>query len=335
MTSAHAIARFTSPLRRFLHWFTAPGPTLPLAVFRILMALFCLFKLWAIRDSIFDIYGEYGFVQWAITRATLDSSLPHLGNITLWLARWQVTPHGTVVLVLGVYCTALCLVAAGILTRSVALLAWLLELIMMHTGAGTLYGMDYFTHIGLFYLVIMPSSDRLSLPVALGRRPRYQTVSAGVTRRMLQLQMALIYGSSGIEKSLGPQWWNGEAIWRSMTLPVFHVFDLTWLASVPWLPMMIGWSVLLTEGGYLVAMWFRRTRLPWFCAIVGMHLGIGLFMGMWVFAAVMITLNIGAFGAEVWHDAVGLYRNAVSHRHGDKLTANEPELGMVPAQQSA
>ena len=287
---------------RFVRWFTAPGPAAPLAVFRILLCLFCLFKLWMVRGSLHEVYGQYGFVQWAVTRGTLDNALPHVGNLALLLRRFHLSADSTVSLVLGTYCSAIVLLGLGILARPMAALAWAIELILMHSGAGMLYGMDYFTHIGLFYLIVMPSADALSVPSLLGWRNRPVSVAAGVTRRMLQIQLALVYGSSGFEKSLGIQWWNGEAIWRSLTLPVFRTHDFGWLAWVPWLAMLVGWSVLLTEGGYLFAVWSRRTRALWFGMAVGMHLGIGLFMGMWVFSSIMIVLNIGAFGYEAWCD---------------------------------
>jgi hypothetical protein len=34
----------------------------------------------------------------------------------------------------------------------------------------------------------------------------------------------------------------------------------------------------------------------WLAAIVGLHLGIALFLGLYTFAAVMIVLSVAAFG---------------------------------------
>ena len=162
--------------------------------------------------------------------------------------------------------------------------------------------MDYFTQIGLFYCIIMPVADAVSIPPLLGWRTPTLSVSAGVTRKMLQIQLCIIYSSSGLEKASGIQWWNGEAIWRALSLPVFHRFDVSWLAFVPTLAVVAGWSVLAIECGYCMMMWMRRTRMLWFVLTVSMHLGIGMFMGMWLFALIMIILNSGAFGYDVWND---------------------------------
>src|SRR5437868_14008234 len=105
----------------------------------------------------------------------------------------------------------------------------------MHAGGGLLYGMDYFAHIGLFYCIIMPTSNAVSLPVVLGWRNSSPSIAAGLTRKMLQVQLCIVYLSSGLEKACGIEWWNGEAIWRSVTLPTFKEFDVSWIAYVPWL----------------------------------------------------------------------------------------------------
>jgi hypothetical protein len=39
-----------------------------------------------------------------------------------------------------------------------------------------------------------------------------------------------------VEKALGEQWWNGEAVWRAvMGAPLASPIDCTFLDTVPWL----------------------------------------------------------------------------------------------------
>jgi hypothetical protein len=148
----------------------------------------------------------------------------------------------------------------------------------------------------------MPVGDYLSLDVYTGKRQSHSSTAAGISRKMLQLHMCIVYFSSGLEKASGSQWWNGEAIWRSVMLPVFHQFDMGWMAHVPWLPMMIGWSVLAIEIGYAFFIWSRRTRLIWLVITAGMHFFIGVFLGMWLFGSIMIILNLGAFLYDALRD---------------------------------
>lgn len=290
---------FRSLFRRAEAWFTAPGSPVPLAWFRIAVALFCLLNTFIVHNYILDLYGQYGYVQWAITRASLYSGLPHIGNVALALKPLGLSADQTVYILLAVWLFALVGLLAGIYTRSMAVLTWCIHYLWMHAGGGLVYGMDIFTHIALLYAMLMPCGDALSLDVLVGRRKSEPSVAAGVTRRMLQLHVCIVYTSSGLEKAAGIQWWNGEAIWRSLMLPVFNQYNFGWLAHVPWLAMAIGWSVMVIETGYGFAVWFRGTRAIWIALAIAMHLGIGMFLGMWTFALIMIILNLGAFGPEV------------------------------------
>ncbi len=298
-------------LKRVVAAFERADSPRSLGWFRIAMALFCLLKLWSVRDSLMEVYGQYGFIQWAITRGTLPEPLPHLGNVALFLGKFGLSANEAVYAILWTYVAALVQLLLGVWTRFAAATAWCLHLLLMYGSAGLLYGMDYFTHIGLFYCIIMPAGAAVSLPALLQRRAITPSVEAGVTRRMLQIQMCIVYASAGLEKAKGIQWWNGDAVWRSLTLPVFGQLDFSWLASVPWLAMLLGWSVLLIEVGYAFMMWWPRTRVPWLLATCGFHLGIGLFMGMWLFAFIMVILNLGAFG----HDAVKDIRTKFASRN--------------------
>lgn len=288
-----------SAFKRFEGWFTSPDSPLPLAWFRIALASFCFLHTFIVRHYLLELYGQYGYVQWAITRAHLYDGLPHLGDIAFALRRFGVTADQTVYIVLAVWIFALVGLLLGIYTRFMAVLTWCIHYLWMHAGGGLVYGMDIFTHIGLLYLMLMPAGDALSLDVLLGRRKFQPSVAAGLTRRMLQIHVCIVYTSSGLEKAMGIQWWNGEAMWRSLMMPVFNQLDFGWLSHVPVLAMIGGWSILAIETGYGVAVWFRKTRPIWIALTVGMHLGIGLFLGMWMFGAIMIILNLGAFGYEV------------------------------------
>jgi len=61
---------------------------------------------------------------------------------------------------------------------------------------------------------------------------------------------------------------------------------------------LAGALICLLEASYPFLVWSRRTRLPALLAICLMHVMIGLAMGMYLFALVMIVLNLAAFGPE-------------------------------------
>ena len=107
----------------------------------------------------------------------------------------------------------------------------------------------------------------------------------------MQVHLCVIYLAAGLDKAMGRQWWNGEAIWQTVSQPAFSTFDLSWLARHSWIPMLAGWGTLVVEIGYVFLIWPRRTRKVWCIATIGLHLGIGLFMGLVFFSSVMILLT--------------------------------------------
>ncbi len=51
----------------------------------------------------------------------------------------------------------------------------------------------------------------------------------------------------------------------------------------------------MIELGYPLLIWRKQTRTLWLALVCAMHAGIGLMMGMHLFALVMIILNLAAF----------------------------------------
>ena len=162
------------------------------------------------------------------------------------------------------------------------------------------YGVDTFTTIGLFYLMIAPLPDRFAVDSILWKPRLRDPERLGFHRRVLQLHLCLIYFFGGISKSIGIDWWNGDSIWRALTRPPFNLIAPELLArSVPLLAAL-GIAVCLLETGYPIFIWIRRTRVPWLLGVLVMHLSIGLAMGLYLFALIMIVLNLAAFAPVRW-----------------------------------
>lgn len=191
------------------------------------------------------------------------------------------------------YVAALHLLLAGYRTRIAAIVAWLLHLSLKTTGTASAYGVFEFTTIALFYCSVFPVGAAWSLDAISSRRDVSFESKLGL--RVVQLHLCIVYLSSGIEKVRGEQWRNGEAIWRAVMRPRFAAFDLSWLAAHPAIPLLACWATLVIELGYAVFIWPQRTRRIWALSTVGLHLGIGVFLGLWSFAAMMIVLNVAGF----------------------------------------
>jgi hypothetical protein len=188
---------------------------------------------------------------------------------------------------------------AGLFSRPVALLAWFLQLSAAKSGGLFSYGADNFVTIGLFYLMIAPLPDRWSLDWWRQSHHQENPHRLGFHRRVLQIHLCFIYFFGGLTKCLGAGWWNGSNIWRALTSPPFDYFPMGLLAT--WSPLLVvlGISVCLIETSYAFLIWPRWSRRVLLYAVCAMHAAVGLLMGMYLFALIMLVLNFAAFGIDV------------------------------------
>jgi hypothetical protein len=275
----------------------APAAPHPLGLFRIAVSLFALVQLGLLWPYLHQLYGNFGFVQWVILEASPETWVPSIGKLCLALQPYGVSAAACVKGVFGVYALSLVGLALGWKTRAFAMVAWLSHALTINSGYLSLYGVDTMIHICLFYFAWMPVGAAFSIDQWLRRRPAAATVGARIALRTLQTHLCIIYLNAGTAKMQGPQWWNGEAIWRALMNPEFFgAFDFSWLARFPLVAMLLGWSTLLIEVGYAFFIWPRRLRPWWVAATVGLHLGIGVTMGLWMFSVMMILMTVSAFG---------------------------------------
>lgn len=193
-----------------------------------------------------------------------------------------------------------CSLSLGFASRICAVLCWLLHLSAVKSGGFISYGVDNFMTIGLFYLMLSPLPDRLSLDAWLRKGRLRSSALAGFFRRVLQLHLSIIYFFSGLAKCLGSGWWDGSNIWRALTRPPFNVIAPEVLVRWSYLLPILGIMICIIEMAYPVFIWPRRTRFIWLGLVIGMHVGIGVTMGMYLFALIMIVLNIAAFGPGIF-----------------------------------
>lgn len=281
-------------------WLTPADPT-PLAWFRIGAALVGLAQLAVLWPHLDSLYGNFGLVQWVIMESGTGELLPGLGRLALATRHLGLGVDATLHLVFALYGVSLVAVLLGFRARLFAFLALAAHVLTTNSGYLSLYGVDTMLHVVLFYLCFVPASGTLSVDAWRGVATGEPSVAARIGLRTLQLHLCVIYLDAGFSKAVGEQWWTGEALWRALMLPQFAQFDLSWLSAHPWLLALGCWATLLIECGYAVAVWFPRVRTPWVLSLLALHAGIGVFMGLWLFSAMMIVLNVTLFlsGAAV------------------------------------
>jgi len=198
----------------------------------------------------------------------------------------------------ALFCAGCCLLL-GIFSRAAAIAAWFLHLCAVMSGNLMSYGMDNFTTIGLFYLMLAPLPDSYTLDQRIWKPKPKDPHFHGLFRRALQLHLCVIYFFSGLAKCLGAGWWNGTSLWRSLTSPPFNILPLEVLVKGKYVFAIAGLCIWLLEISYPVLIWPKRTRPIWLAGILALHVATGLTMGLHLFALIMIVLNLAAFGPGI------------------------------------
>lgn len=308
----------------------AAQPTWPLAFFRIGLGGICFGKMLALYGSFIELYGQYGFIQWTLSKLSNYSFTPHIGDASIFLSDvFQISTDNATYLLLYIYAILCVMLVVGLFTRFTTVVLFFLHLAFINTGNAVIYGVDVFTQMALFYGMFFPLSSAYTLDNKIGISEFKKCSSgAGISLRCIQIQMCMVYFSTAIEKSLGIQWWNGEAIWRTFMMPIFKTYDFSWLANLPLIAIITGILVLIIEAGYIVAMWIPKLRVVCLVLISALHLNISILMGMWFFGFVMIFLSFFAFGHYIIKDLTLIFGN-YQLRHTTSSANNIESLSTI------
>lgn len=247
------------------------------------------------------------------------------------------------------------LFTVGLWTRVTSVLTWLAAVSYIHRTQQVLFGMDTMMNILLFYLMIGDSGAALSVDRVIKRyravklslersgtvdvatlaylhQPPY-SVSAGFALRLLQVHFCFIYLASGLSKLKGAAWWNHNAYWDTLVNPEFTLVHYNWYESL----VRAAASnrvvyALLAAGGIFVTffaeiglpflIWTKRR--PWIMMFAFMlHAGIAVFMGLWIFSLLMMTLLLSYLpGAAIRDRLFG--EPATADKLTVRLTARTP-----------
>jgi hypothetical protein len=258
-----------------------------------------------------------------------------LGNpiFSIW---FHVTDPAGMAVAHAVALVIIFLFTIGFCTRVTSVLTWLAAVSYIHRTQQILFGMDTMMNILLFYLMIGNSGAAMSVDRLINRyravraslrrsggvdaatqayldRPP-PSVASGFAIRLLQVHFCFIYMASGLSKLKGPAWWNTNAYWDTLANPEFTMIYYRWYESLvrEMVSSHVLYSVMaaLTVGftffceiGLPFLVW---TRLRPFIIVCGflLHAGIAVFMGLWIFSLLMMTLLLGYLPGAAIRDRI-------------------------------
>jgi hypothetical protein len=252
----------------------------------------------------------------------MESRIAHrLGNpiFSLW---FHVTDPVGMAVAHSVVLVIIVLFTVGFCTRVTSVLLWLAAISYIHRTQQVLFGMDTMMNILLFYLMIGNCGAALSVD-RLIRRYRVvkaslrrsgtidpaaaaylahppASVSASFATRLIQVHFCFIYMASGLAKLKGPAWWNTNAYWDTLVNPEFTMVHYQWyeflvrqLVETRLLYAIVAafgvGFTLFTEIGLPFLVWTRARPFAILCSCL-LHFGIAVFMGLWIFSLMMMTM---------------------------------------------
>jgi predicted DCC family thiol-disulfide oxidoreductase YuxK len=317
------LAELASATRRGwdMFFFTPADPT-PLGLIRVVVGLLALWSLFVFGLDLEDFFGSHGWADPAVIWQSLRERQPLAWSFWFWVPDVLLRPVWLACLgILGLY-------TLGLFSRVTGVLAWVIVVSTVRRLPIALFGFDQIlSTLALYLAVTFASGQAVSLDRfwrrwrearALARSPRPQgstagrrvspgepgaprpTISANLALRLIQLHLAFIYGMAGLAKVQGPSWWNGMALWGTMTAGEFVTRDYTALANWPMLLNFLTHASLALELLYPVLIWIPILRPLMITGAVFLHLGIALVApGLTEFGLAMIGANL-AFVSGPW-----------------------------------
>jgi len=143
-------------------------------------------------------------------------------------------------------------------------------------------------------------------------------------------QILLVYATSALLKFQGQEWEQGTATYYSLVLDVFRPFPwLSQLATAWDLPVhVLTYATMGLQLLFPVFLVWRPTRIVVLIGITCVHLGIGLFLGLWPFSLAMIAVDFLFVRDATWQEFLDRARPyAVRVR---RLLFRMPAAGTVP-----
>ncbi len=275
--------------------FLKPEAAETLGFFRIVISAFALVQLFVLLPDWKWLYGPKGLIPWEISEALNTNGTPSVLFLSNLLDYFHIAPDTTLYIVTIFYFIALTGLLVGFKTRLMGIAAWLLHTMLNTTAHFTAYGVETFLHIALFYCAVLPVGCTLSIDTHK-KQITIPSYLITLSVRIIQLHLCIMYLSCGIEKSMGAQWWNGEAIWIALQQDQFHQVNTGWMAQIPIVPKLLCWGTLLIETLYPIGIFYTKTKKVWLISIISMHTFIAIFLGLQLFGSLMILFNLSAFG---------------------------------------
>lgn len=319
---------------RWLHWLTSASHNLrSFAVLRILYGL-------ALLATYVPSWQDRSLI-WGASSFWVDPEAKRRGYFTFDLLFPKDDRLVFDVMFLALM-ALIVLFLVGYRTRLVTVLLLVLVVSIQSNNGYVLNGGDTLIRITLLFLVFANLGAHYSVDAWRAKRREARAAAAkgpkgAKARRSLVpptlvhgahnlalvlccFQIVVVYTVSGVWKLTGDEWLEGTALFYALRLETFTVY--------PMLNEMLWQSTLLMYIATFIALWtqslfgilvlWRPTRIFALVALVFMHTGIGLLLGLWPFSLAMIALDMLFIRDSTWKSVTERVRaTELWHRGAD------------------
>jgi pimeloyl-ACP methyl ester carboxylesterase len=275
-------------MKQIQSFFFAARDAKALGAFRIALGIMLMVEASLVAPYLQELFGPHGFLDADLMRVISGPSLPgYAAKVEAVGIRYDYLVNA----VYGLRWAGILAFTAGFFTLPATFIVWLTQIFFMASGSLSVYGLNRYFHVFLFLLLFMPAGGAYSWD-AKKRGEAGPSWQAGFSLRVLQFSLLITYLNAGVSKGSGIDWYTGDSIWRVLNLPEFNRQPFFWLADYPWLPKMLGLATLFFETFYIAGVWIPWIGAIWLMVILGMHVGISLFLGLVNFGLGMALFNI-------------------------------------------
>lgn len=326
---------------RWLHWLTSASHNLrSFAVLRILygLALFATYvPSWQDRSLI-----------WGASSFWVDPEAKRRGYFTFDLLFPK--DDRLVFDVMFLALTALIvLFIVGYRARLVTVLLLVLVVSIQSNNGYVLNGGDTLIRITLLFLVFANLSAHYSIDAWRAKRRAARSTGRDRAKRALVpqtlvhgahnlalvlccFQIVVVYTVSGIWKLTGDEWPAGTALFYALRIDTFTVYpminELLWQSTL--LIYVATFIALWTQTLFPVLVLWRPTRIFALIALVFMHTGIGLLLGLWPFSLAMIALDMLFIRDATWERVTARLQGTALWQRGSDAASDLRERMPLP-----
>jgi hypothetical protein len=257
-------------------------------LFSSIIIIFTVINTISILPDIYGIYSKYGFVNADTNKVFISSEKITLNYLTDIIEKLGINYQYSFISVMIIYMASLIMILFNYWQLFFSVLALVLHTIFLNSTYLLSYGADFMINFLLYVNIFFCLKQYLSEEV-------YNRIFS-FTVRTMQIQLCVIYFFGGFGKSLGYDWYTGDAIWLSLN---HYINEDLFNSIIDYIPKYIyqifSLGILFLELLYPFLIYNKKTTKATLTLIILMHIAISLIIGLHTFALAMILFNLIAF----------------------------------------